>query len=163
MKRNRLFGAYVPQPICMRSPYHFGYYICQYCFDAGCLACENEIRKHEAQVTEHIRNWRPLTEKEISRIVAIANSFHPPLGDDDKRLLITAAQMPPQLFRCERDDQDDVAALKRVFGANALQETFTDGVTPAAMEIIYERAEKERILQRLRKMRQVPARKTIML
>lgn len=133
--------------------------ICKWCGDNGCLACEGEIRKYEAQVTEQIKAWRPPSDLDLKRIAEIANSFYPPLSDENKRLFIAAAQMPPKLFRVERDDSDDMAALKRVFSANALQDTFADGVTPEAMEVIYRKAEQERVMQRIRKMRQVPMRR----
>lgn len=133
--------------------------ICKWCGDSGCLACESEIRKYEAGVTEQIKAWRPSSDLDLKRVVEIANSFFPPLSDENKKLFIAAVQMPPQLFRAQRDDPDDLESLRRIFGANALQDTFSNGVTPEAMEVIYRKAEQERVMQRIRKMRQVPMRR----
>lgn len=135
---------------------HRGTYICKWCFDAGCLACESEIVKYEKGVTERIRTWQPPSEKMVQAIIAIASSFQPPLSAEDKKLFIAACQLPPKLFVAERGSDADMEALKRVFGYNALQTTFANGVTPEAMEAIYKNAERERIAQRLRKMRHVP-------
>lgn len=131
--------------------------ICKWCGDRGCLGCEGEIRKNEAEVTERIKSWKPPSEETIKFIATFAKS----LSEEQKRLFIAACKMPPELFRVEKDDPDDLAALKRVFGANALQSTFADGVTPEAMEVIYRKAEQERVMQRLRKMRQVPVKRTM--
>lgn len=74
------------------------------------------------------------------------------LAFEDRQDFLLAAAMPPKIFCWEKGDEADRQACMRLFGHDVLQTTFANGVTPEAMKVIYEKAERERINQRLRRM-----------
>ena len=72
------------------------------------------------------------------------------LGCDEERRKYEEQQRQP-IFTAQRDDPEDMAALKRVFSAEALQKTF--GPDGGGMAEIREKAAVESLLQCLRKAR----------
>ncbi|MCP3965616.1 MAG: hypothetical protein GY718_04570 [Lentisphaerae bacterium] len=128
-----------------------GYSYCKWCHGRGCLACDGERKKHEAEKTELLKNWRPPSDEDVSLAKNLLRQLQETSSgiDMSDEELEARIRMPEPIATIKTDNEGDMELAKSLIGLKALQSIAeeTGGDPQAFNEQLLKNAEEFRIKQ----------------
>ena len=120
---------------------------CGFCSGRGCLACEGELKKAEKRRTERIKQFVPPSEDDLTQIVPHVRSVL--CGEASEAKIRAAASTPTPMLTLKWDNPEDMAALKNIFGAEAIR-SISDLSQAEFAERVSKQCEDHRVRQQMR-------------